>query len=126
MDVRVLLGLRDGTLAHFQLDPGWTGRAVRHRTVEEIWYVLSGRGRLWRSLGDDERIDAVAPGACVDLPVGTAFQLRAEGEVPLCVVAVTMPPWPGAHEAVGVRKCWKPSLPAARGARSRQGRRRSA
>ena len=35
-DVRVLLELRGGGLAHFELGPGETSVAVRHRTVEEI------------------------------------------------------------------------------------------
>ena len=35
-DVRVLLGLAGGGLAHFQLAAGATSRAVRHQTVEEI------------------------------------------------------------------------------------------
>jgi len=37
------------SMAQFQLRPGQTSTAVTHRTVEEIWYVLSGRGQMWRS-----------------------------------------------------------------------------
>lgn len=47
-EVRVLLQLRGGGLAHFELPPAATTIAVCHRTVEEIWYVLSGRGEMWR------------------------------------------------------------------------------
>ena len=49
-DVRLLLGLRGGGLAHFELAPGETSVAVHHRTVEEIWYFVSGRGEMWRGL----------------------------------------------------------------------------
>ena len=35
-DVRVLLALRGGSMAHFTLAAGETSRAVAHRTVEEI------------------------------------------------------------------------------------------
>ena len=37
-DVRVLLKLVAGGLAHFELGPGQVSAATRHRTVEEIWY----------------------------------------------------------------------------------------
>jgi len=33
-------------MAHFHLPAGQVSRAVRHRTVEEIWFVLSGRGEM--------------------------------------------------------------------------------
>ena len=33
-DVRILLGLERGGMAHFELAPGRTSKAVAHRTVE--------------------------------------------------------------------------------------------
>jgi len=45
-DVRILLGLRGGGMAHFELPPGQTSSAVTHKTVEEIWFFLSGRGQM--------------------------------------------------------------------------------
>ncbi|MFE7837066.1 cupin domain-containing protein [Streptomyces sp. NPDC057474] len=51
-----------------------------HRGVQEIWYVVSGSGELWRSLhGKDDRTD-LEPGVCVTIPVGTSFQSRAESD----------------------------------------------
>ena len=47
-DVRILLGLKGGGMAHFELGPGEVSTAVTHRTVEEIWYFVSGRGQMWR------------------------------------------------------------------------------
>ena len=44
-DVRVLLNLRGGGMAHFELPPGHTSTPVTHKTVEEIWFFLSGRAR---------------------------------------------------------------------------------
>ena len=35
-DVRILLGLGSGGLAHFELGPGETSIAIAHRTIEEI------------------------------------------------------------------------------------------
>ena len=34
--------------------PGGVTKAVRHKTVEEIWYALSGEGEDKRKLGDEE------------------------------------------------------------------------
>ena len=78
-DVRVLLGLAAGGMAHFELAAGMTSVAVTHRTVEEIWFVLSGRGEMWRKQGEREEIVALEPGVCVSIPLGTDFQFRASG-----------------------------------------------
>ena len=43
-NVRILLGLASGGMAHFELPSGETSTAVAHRTVEEIWFFLSGCG----------------------------------------------------------------------------------
>ena len=104
--VRVLLGLDRGGLAHFQLAPGQTSRAVAHRTVEEIWFFLEGHGEMWLKSGEREEIVRVDPGLCVSIPVGTHFQFRALGPDPLAAVGVTMPPWPGASEAYQVEGPW--------------------
>jgi mannose-6-phosphate isomerase-like protein (cupin superfamily) len=108
-EVRVLLGLRGGGMAHFQLSPGRTSAAVAHRTVEEIWYVLSGRGQMWRKqAGREETVD-LEPGVCLTIPLGTHFQFRTSGTAPLTAVGVTMPPWPGPDEAMAVAGPWSPS-----------------
>ena len=60
--VRLLLSLAGGSMAHFELPAGAVSHAVTHRTVEEIWFVLSGRGRIWRRQNGLERIDPLAPG----------------------------------------------------------------
>jgi len=109
-DVRILLRLPGGSMAHFELPPGRASGAVAHRTVDEIWYVLSGRGQMWRRQGDGARdreqtVD-LEPGACLSIPAGTHFQFRAAGDVRLAAVAVTMPPWPGEGEAYPVPGAW--------------------
>jgi mannose-6-phosphate isomerase-like protein (cupin superfamily) len=109
-DVRILLRLAGGSLAHFQLAPGRTSRAVAHRTVEEIWYFLAGRGEMWRRLGDRDEVVTVEAGVAITLPVGTHFQFRSFGPEPLAAVGVTMPPWPGEGEAYPVPGSWEPTL----------------
>ena len=105
-DVRVLLQLAGGGMAHFELAPGRTSAAVAHRTVEEIWYFVGGSGEMWRRQGDQEEIVPVARGVAVTIPVGTRFQFRALGKEPLAAVAITMPPWPGEGEAYQVEGKW--------------------
>ncbi|WP_197513257.1 cupin domain-containing protein [Acidihalobacter aeolianus] len=106
--VRVLLGLDGGSMARFELPAGGTSSAVFHRSAEEIWYVLEGRGELWRRQEDREEIVALRPGLCVSLPLGTRFQFRAAPDAPLAVLAVTLPPWPGDGEALPVAGPWPP------------------
>lgn len=106
--VRVLLGLSGGSMARFELAEGEVSRAVTHRTVEEIWFVLSGRGEMWRKQGAREEIVILEPGVCLTIPLGTHFQFRAEDEESLAAIAVTMPPWPGEAEAVAVVGRWEP------------------
>ena len=109
-EVRVLPGLAGGGMAHFRLAPGETSRAVRHRTVEEIWFVVAGTGQMWRQLEDDERIDDLEPGVCLTIPLGTTFQFRSPGPAPLEIVGVTIPPWPGPDEAIHAEGPWEPTL----------------
>ena len=108
-DVRVLLGTASGGMAHFELAAGRTARAVTHRTVEEIWFVVAGRGEMWRKCGDVEETVALEPGVCLTIPLGTHFQFRAAADQAVTAVAVTMPPWPGDGEAVAVDGPWAAS-----------------
>ena len=108
-NVRILLGLKGGGLAHFELGPGETSIAVSHRTVEEIWFVLSGRGEMWRKQGDREQIVPIESGVSLTIPLGTQFQFRSLGDEPLAAIGLTMPPWPGENEAVQVQGIWTPT-----------------
>jgi len=107
-DVRVLLRLGRGSMAHFELAAGRVSRAVAHRAVEEIWYVLAGHGWMWRRQGQRQETVPLRPGTCLSIPAGTHFQFRAGGG-PLAVVGVTMPPWPGDDEAYDVPGAWPAS-----------------
>ena len=91
--VRELLSLPSGSAAHFELPPDAVSRAGRHRTVDEIWFILAGRGEMWRSDGGREEVVALHCNLCLTIPVGTSFQFRTIGDSPLSAFAVTMPPW---------------------------------
>ena len=109
-DVRILLALEAGGMAHFELASGETSTAVTHRTVEEIWFVLSGSGEMWRKDALREEVVPLEPGVCLTIPLRTHFQFRAFGSAPLAAVGVTMPPWPGEDEAVSVQGIWEPTV----------------
>ena len=110
-DVRILLGLAGGGMAHFELAAGQTSTAVTHRTVEEIWFILSGRGEMWRKQGEHEEIVPVDAGVCLTIPLGVHFQFRSFGQEPLAALGVTMPPWPGEGEAMVVAGKWEATVP---------------
>ena len=105
-EVRLLVASGGASMAHFRLPPGGVSRAVRHASVEELWYFVAGRGRMWRKDETGESVVDVHPGLSLDIPVGTAFQFRADGDAPLEAVGVTIPPWPGPDEAILVDGTW--------------------
>jgi mannose-6-phosphate isomerase-like protein (cupin superfamily) len=100
-----------GSFAHFSLAAGEVAKAVVHKTVQEIWYVVAGGGEMWRRQGPVAEVVALAPGVCLTIPVGTSFQFRAAADG-LQVVAATMPPWPveSPDEATPVDGPWTPSV----------------
>ena len=110
-DVRVLLGVGGGGMAHFELGPGETSIAVVHRTVEEVWYILRGRGEMWRCSYDVEEIVPLTRDVCLTIPLGTRFQFRSFGFEPLAAIGATMPPWPGEGEAATTDGPWEPTVP---------------
>jgi mannose-6-phosphate isomerase-like protein (cupin superfamily) len=116
-DVRVLLTVSSGGVAQFELAPDQTSVAVRHRTVEEIWYVLQGSGLMWRSASGDVREEPVhlEPGMCISIPCGTHFQFQSASGQPLRALGVTMPAWPGDGEAIRSIGPWSPTVEAGPG-----------
>jgi mannose-6-phosphate isomerase-like protein (cupin superfamily) len=105
-EVRILASASRGSMAHFKLNPGQVSLAVSHHTVEEIWYVLKGRGRIWRKHGSAENVTELSEGLSLTIPVGMNFQFRCDGNTALEIVGVTMPPWPGETEAFVVPGKW--------------------
>jgi len=90
------------SLVQVTLAAGRASRPLRHRSVEEIWYLTSS-GLVWRcppgGKPEEHPARAVRPGDVVVIPTGWAFQFRA-GEEPLTFLCYTSPPWPGDEEAM--------------------------
>lgn len=83
------------------LPAGRASRPVRHRTVEEIWCVVAGSGRVWRRApGAADALEvSVSPGSTLAIPVGWAFWFEADANVGLRFLCWTSPAWPGDDEA---------------------------
>ncbi len=105
-EISELVSVNSGSLVHCRLPIGASSMAVMHKTVEEVWYFIQGNGQVWRKSEAAESVVDVYPGVSLSIETGTHFQFRNTGNEDLCFVIVTMPPWPGEHEAVRVDDYW--------------------
>ena len=106
-EIRELVQTSRGSMVHCTLPPGGVSKAVAHRTVEEVWHFISGRGQVWRKSGDDESVVDVEAGVSLSVETGAHFQFRnVSTEDELRFVITTMPPWPGPDEAYPVADYW--------------------
>lgn len=109
-EIRFIMDGPHGNMIHSTVPPGKTNRATVHATVSEFWHILAGAGEIWRKDATEARITALVPGVSIDIPVGTAFQYRNLGEVPLHFICISMPAWPGDHEATHLPGVWMPTV----------------
>lgn len=105
-EIRELLRHTQASMAHGTLSPGEVSLAIKHKSVQEIWYILGGEGELWRRSHHQEEIVQLRAGVVVTIPVGIAFQFRTLSDEPLRFLMCVTPPWPGHHEAVHVNGIW--------------------
>jgi mannose-6-phosphate isomerase-like protein (cupin superfamily) len=103
-EIRPLSEVEAGGLSHCTLRAGTTSAPVRHKTIEEVWYVLSGLGDMWRGTEEDEEVVRLHPRRGLTIPTGVAFQFRAIDE--LRILIGTFPRWPGMQEAVPAEPHW--------------------
>ena len=105
-EIRLLLGEPEAatkaSLCEVTLGAREVSRPVWHRSVEELWYVIKGVGRVWRCPPDKDTATVkpveVGPGDALVIPTGWSFQFAA-GESALTFLCFTSPPWPGEDEA---------------------------
>lgn len=91
-EIRELMAYRNSScarisLAEATLYPGRRTEAHRHPGTEEIYYFLSGRGRM-RIEGEE---DGVGPGDAVLIPPGLLHQAENSGTEPLVFLCVCAP-----------------------------------
>ena len=99
-EIRLLHSTPGSSVVHCSLPAAGVSLPVRHRTVSEIWYFLAGRGQVWRRQAKREEVLEVQAGISLTIPLGTSFQFRNTDNTALEFIIVTMPPWPGADEAI--------------------------
>jgi mannose-6-phosphate isomerase-like protein (cupin superfamily) len=104
-DIGLLAVGTRGSMVRATLPSDAVTRAVRHRTVEELWYVEGGSGQIW--IGGE--VVLLRRGVSVVIPTGTPFQFRS-GYAGLGVVTTTMPPWPGDEEGEPAAGPWTPTV----------------
>lgn len=112
-DVVVLASVDEGSTAVFELAAGAVARPVRHARVQEIWFVLSGHGQMWRRTeGTAGFFTDLVPGISLNIPRLTSFQFRCHGSDPLKIFGVTMPPWRGPEDAEILQNDgpWQPTV----------------
>ncbi len=105
-EIRLLPEVGSGGMCHCTLPVNRVSGAVYHKTVDEVWYFISGVGEVWRKQGIQEAVDIVEAGTCLNIPCGTSFQFRNAGKDALCFVIATIPRWPGSEEAVATEGYW--------------------
>lgn len=104
-EIRILIdeahGATRASLCEVRLPAGAVSRPISHRSVEEIWYVIAGRGQVWRCPGGAtaDPVD-VAAGDTLVIPTGWCFQFRAAPGAELRFLCYTAPPWPGPDEVL--------------------------
>lgn len=106
-EIYLLPRLKEGSMCVCQLPVGMTSVAVCHKTTEEIWFFLSGKGEVWRKYNNENKTTPVEKDVAITIPLGCYFQYRNTGEESLKFVIVGMPPWPGPDEAFFVEGNWK-------------------
>ena len=109
-DIRYLMDGATGNMIHSTVPPHQINKATIHATVSEFWYILAGRGEIWRDDGIESSVTILVPGTAIDIPVGTAFQYRNVSDEDLKFICISMPPWPGDSEATFVDGKWQPTV----------------
>jgi mannose-6-phosphate isomerase-like protein (cupin superfamily) len=79
--------IRHQSLAEARVAPGQSTAAHFHRLTEEIYYVLSGTGRMRI---DDEQCD-VGPGDAIAIPPGRTHQITCTSSVALVFLCCCAP-----------------------------------
>jgi mannose-6-phosphate isomerase-like protein (cupin superfamily) len=105
-EIRLLCHGELGGFCHCTLPAGQTSAAVKHKNVEELWYVLEGEGEIWCETPDRKTPIRVKAGTSVTIPPKVAFQFRADTSGPLKILIATIPRWPGPDEAEPSKGFW--------------------
>ena len=89
------------------LPPGHQSLPARHPRLQELWYVMSGQGQLYRSSANGGLPVALRAGVGVSIAAGEVFQFCAHRDSALTIHITTTPPWAGEHDVeTGLTGYW--------------------
>jgi mannose-6-phosphate isomerase-like protein (cupin superfamily) len=95
---------------HCTLPAGGAIKACRHKTVAQLWYVLSGKGEMWLAEpSGKEQTFPLSAGVSFVVHLGDSFQFRNVGKEDLQLYIVNTTPWSGPEELIPVKNHWKPN-----------------
>jgi mannose-6-phosphate isomerase-like protein (cupin superfamily) len=111
-EIRHILASQGGDLTHAVCHAGNTSGTHHLPELDEGYFVLSGRGEIWRATDEREAVTALRPGRWVAMPGGMRFQYRANAGSSLVFLVVVLPSWREElfHVVEGGR--WKPGATA--------------
>jgi putative monooxygenase len=81
------VGTRNIWMGVSKVDPGSSSSLHSHDDVEEIFFVISGHGKI--RVGNEE--EEIEPGSCIYIPTGSPHQLINPGDETLKIVASASP-----------------------------------
>lgn len=107
-EIRSLPTVNGVETVHCRLPQGGIIQASRHKTVAQLWYVLSGNGDLWLQTHDGkESVVLLKSGVSVTVPLGYKFQFRNTGMQNLDILIVNTTKWSGPGELIPVKNHWE-------------------
>jgi mannose-6-phosphate isomerase-like protein (cupin superfamily) len=68
------------------VEPGKATHVHKHNDVEQIFYIIKGKGIL--TVGDDKKEYQVKPAQVVKIPPGTLHSVRSRGKIPLKYLSI--------------------------------------
>ena len=108
LEVRVASLTNNGQVSEFRLAPDTTGDAIKHKTVTELWFLVSGHGTVWLGSHNNGEPKVMQAGEYFVVPPETEFQVRNDHlDQWLKFIALTMPSFPGDGEVIKVPGYWR-------------------
>jgi mannose-6-phosphate isomerase-like protein (cupin superfamily) len=92
-EIRMLLQRPEGELTHARCPAGRCSEAAAVSGTSEMFFVMAGRGVLWRKHDDREDVVELRPGRAALIPAGTTYQFRSGPKADLTFMVATLPMW---------------------------------
>jgi mannose-6-phosphate isomerase-like protein (cupin superfamily) len=105
-EIRLLLQRPEGELTHARCPEHRSSQPATVEHTVEMFFVMAGRGFLWRSLDDSEDVVELRPGRSALIPEVARFQYRSETD--LVFMVATLPQWKPENWRVVEGGPWQP------------------